>query len=247
MYWHSFCLDACSVSCAFTFLLWEREMHHRCKYFNLKREMPGFILKSLIWILSILSISNNHVLNSRETPTPTLMWRDTWWGTHTHTLLIPWLRSAIKCLSMQRACVWLETIPELSVRFELLFLLLLSLLFSVASLVGICCWTPPCLCSWLVVLTRWMGTSDLAGRVALLSRRGGMSILSEWSAVDKEAVERSWERDWRAKSVPEFLEMSPLKLEDMESWGIKINKYWMWMVAENTIPELQLSKAVVLL
>lgn len=63
--------------------------------------------------------------------------------------------------------------PELSERCELLLFPIFSLpLLRAASLDGICCWTLPCLCSWLVVLMRWRGTAVLAGRVLQeLSRR----------------------------------------------------------------------------
>lgn len=74
--------------------------------------------------------------------------------------------------------------PELSQRWEPLLLPPLSLppLVAAASLVGICCCTAACLWIWLVVLSSWMGTSLLAGRLSAgaLSRRAtsGRSVNS---------------------------------------------------------------------
>lgn len=44
-----------------------------------------------------------------------------------------------------------------------------------ASLVGICCCTAAGFCTWLVVLIRWMGSSDFTGwtLMLMLSLRGG--------------------------------------------------------------------------
>lgn len=42
-----------------------------------------------------------------------------------------------------------------------------------ASLVGICCCTAAGFCTWLVVLTRWMGSSAFTGWGLMLSLRGG--------------------------------------------------------------------------
>lgn len=65
--------------------------------------------------------------------------------------------------------------PELSQRWEPLLLPPLSLLplVEAASLVGICCCTAACRWIWLVVLSSWMGTSLLVGRLSAgaLSRR----------------------------------------------------------------------------
>lgn len=74
--------------------------------------------------------------------------------------------------------------PELSQRWEPLLLPPLSLppFVEAASLVGICCCTAACLWIWLVVLSSWMGTSLLAGRLSAgaLSRRAmsGRSVNS---------------------------------------------------------------------
>lgn len=68
-----------------------------------------------------------------------------------------------------------QFIPALLVRWwEFLGLLCFSLpLGWAASLVGIFCWTELALWYWLVVLKRWMGTSGLTERLAMLSLRGG--------------------------------------------------------------------------
>lgn len=75
-----------------------------------------------------------------------------------------------------------------------------------ASLVGICCCTAAGLCTWLVVLISWMGSSGLGGCGLMLSLRGGTF---GGISAGSEVAEKTWTFGSKVRLRPPFT-MLPL-------------------------------------